>query len=101
MRRDVRQLRYAHETLWWAFPPAAHGRLGGALHDVQDVAGAWQDLCVMKKLAAKAERKGRLDVPLEGFMKDVARRARTLYDRFARSLKAFVRGRDRLTEDGC
>lgn len=62
IRRELRRLRYGHETLSWAYRAGDVERASRALRAVQDAAGAWQDRCVVARLAARAMRKGRLDV---------------------------------------
>ena len=68
VRRQVRRLRYAHETLEWAYDPADFSRAIKLLTRIQAAAGQWQDRCVVEELAGRAVRKGRVAVPLTGLL---------------------------------
>jgi CHAD domain-containing protein len=64
IRREIRRLRYAHETLVAAYDPRDFKRASETLRRIQEIAGEWQDRVVVADLAARAVRKGRVDVPL-------------------------------------
>jgi CHAD domain-containing protein len=85
IRREVRRLRYAHETLEWAYEPEGFQRVVNALQKIQELAGRWQDRCVLEKLATKAVRKGKVSVPLAGFLMRVQAESKSLSDRFVRA----------------
>jgi triphosphatase len=85
IRREVRRLRYAHETLEWAYEPEDFQRVVRSLQKIQELAGRWQDRCVLEKLASKAIRKGKVSVPLAGFLSRIQEESRTLSDRFVRA----------------
>lgn len=93
IRREVRRLRYGYETLAWAYAPAEIERASRALRAVQEAAGAWQDRQVLARLAAKAVRKGRVDVPLAPLLARVERESKDLARRFALSLKRLLEHR--------
>jgi CHAD domain-containing protein len=81
----VRRLRYAHETLEWAYEPGDFQRVVKSLHKIQEVAGEWQDRCIIEKLAAKAIRRGKVSLPLTGFLTRIQTESKTLSDRFVRA----------------
>jgi CHAD domain-containing protein len=85
IRREVRRLRYAHETLEWAYEPGDFQRVVKSLQKIQEVAGEWQDRCIIEKLAAKAIRRGKVSLPLTGFLTRVQSESKTLSDRFVRA----------------
>ena len=87
IRREVRRLRYAHETLAWAYPPEEHARAARALRAVQEPAGEWQDREVVARLADRAMRKGRVDVPLTTLLARLQSESRTLARAFAEALE--------------
>jgi CHAD domain-containing protein len=85
IRREVRRLRYAHETLEWAYEPEDFQRVVRSLQKIQELAGRWQDRCVLEKLASKAVRKGKVSVPLAGFLSRIQEESRSLSERFVRA----------------
>ncbi len=85
IRREVRRLRYAHETLEWAYEPEDFQRVVRSLQKIQELAGRWQDRCVLEKLATKAVRKGKVSVPLAGFLMRIQSESKSLSDRFVRA----------------
>lgn len=85
IRREVRRLRYAHETLEWAYEPEDFQRVVKSLQRIQELAGAWQDRCVIEKLATKALRKGKVSQPLSGFLSRIQSESRSLSERFVRA----------------
>lgn len=90
IRREVRRLRYGHETVSWAYGKADVDRAVRVLRAVQEAAGAWQDRCVLSRLAAKAVRKGRVEVPLAPLMARIDRESKELSRRFAQSLNELM-----------
>lgn len=87
IRREVRRLRYAHETLEWAYKPEDFRRVVKTLQKIQELAGSWQDRCVIEKLATKAVRRGKISVPLTGFLSRIQAESRSLSERFVRTAK--------------
>lgn len=85
IRREVRRLRYAHETLEWAYEPDDFLRVVKALRKIQELAGRWQDRCILEKLATKAIRKGKVSVPLTAFLSKIQAESKSLSDRFVRA----------------
>jgi len=85
IRREVRRLRYAHETLEWAYPPEDFQRVVKTLHKIQELAGEWQDRCIIEKLAAKAIRRGKVSLPLTGFLSRIQSESKSLSERFVRA----------------
>jgi len=85
IRREVRRLRYAHETLEWAYEAEDFQRVVKTLRKIQELAGRWQDRCVLEKLASKAVRKGKVAVPLAGFLTRIQGESKSLSDRFVRA----------------
>jgi CHAD domain-containing protein len=85
IRREVRRLRYAHETLEWAYKPEDFRRVVKVLQKIQELAGSWQDRCILEKLAAKAVQKGEVSVPLAGFLSRVQEESKSLSERFVRA----------------
>ncbi|MBV8881621.1 MAG: CHAD domain-containing protein [Planctomycetaceae bacterium] len=90
IRREVRRLRYAHETLEWAYEPDDFQRVVKSLHRIQELAGAWQDRCIVEKLAAKAVRRGKVSQPLTGFLARIQAESRSLSERFVRAAGELV-----------
>jgi len=85
IRREVRRLRYAHETLEWAYKPEDFQRVVKALLKIQELAGAWQDRCIIEKLASKAIRRGKVSLPLTGFLSRIQAESKSLSERFVRA----------------
>jgi CHAD domain-containing protein len=85
IRREVRRLRYAHETLEWAYESEEFQRVVKSLQKIQELAGNWQDRCILEKLASKAVRKGKISVPLTGFLERIQAESKSLSDRFVRA----------------
>jgi CHAD domain-containing protein len=85
IRREVRRLRYAHETLEWAYEPEDFLRVVKSLRRIQELAGRWQDRCVLEKAAAKAIRKGKVSTPLAGFLSRIQAESKSLSERFVRA----------------
>jgi len=84
IRREVRRLRYAHETLEWAYEPQDFLRVVKLLNKIQEVAGEWQDRCVIERFASKAVRRGKVSTPLETFLARIHSESKSLSDRFVR-----------------
>ena len=84
IRREVRRLRYAHETLEWAYEPEDFERVVKLLHRIQEVAGKWQDRCVIEKFASKAIRRGKITKPIDGYLTRIQTESRALADKFVR-----------------
>ena len=90
IRREVRRLRYGHETVSWAYGKADVERAVRVLRAVQEAAGAWQDRCVLARLAAKAVRKGKVEVPLAPLLARIDRESKDLSRRFALALNELM-----------
>ncbi|HYE99243.1 MAG TPA: CHAD domain-containing protein [Planctomycetota bacterium] len=99
IRREIRRLRYAHETLAWAYPRADHARAARALRTVQDSAGEWQDREVVARLADRALRKGRVDVPLTPLLARLQSESRSLVHAFAEALERLEAVRPTMLEE--
>jgi CHAD domain-containing protein len=84
IRREVRRLRYAHETLEWAYEPQDFQRVVKLLNRIQEVAGDWQDRCVIERFASKAIRRGKVTTPLEGFLARIQSESKALSEKFVR-----------------
>jgi CHAD domain-containing protein len=85
IRREVRRLRYAHETLEWAYEPEDFLRVVRVLGRIQELAGEWQDRCIIEKLASKAVRRGKVAVPLAGFLARIQSESKALSEKFVRA----------------
>lgn len=57
IRRELRRLRYAHETLRWSYEPEDYRRAAEVFRSIQEIAGDWQDCCVLAELARTAVKK--------------------------------------------
>ena len=86
IRREVRRLRYGHETVSWAYGKADVARAVRVLRAVQEAAGGWQDRCVLTRLAAKAVRKGKVEVPLAPLLARIDAESKALSSRFEAAL---------------
>ena len=56
-----------------------------SLLKIQELAGAWQDRCIIEKLAAKAVRRGKISLPLTGFLSRIQTESKSLSERFVRA----------------
>ncbi|HVE41863.1 MAG TPA: CHAD domain-containing protein [Planctomycetota bacterium] len=84
IRREVRRLRYAHETLEWAYEPPDFLRVVKLLNRIQEVSGEWQDRCVIERFASKALRRGKVSTPLESFLARIQSESKALSEKFVR-----------------
>lgn len=100
IRREVRRLRYAHETLEWAYSPEDFQRVVKSLHQIQELAGEWQDRCIIEKLVAKAIRKGKLSIPVSGFLRRIQAESKSLSERFVRAASELTDLRLLIVGDG-
>jgi len=100
IRREVRRLRYAHETLEWAYPPEDFQRVVKVLQQIQELAGEWQDRCIMEKIAVKAVRRGKLSTPLGGFLSRIQQESKALSGRFVRAAAELADLRILIVGDG-
>jgi len=100
VRREVRLLRYAHETLEAVYPPPDFEAARRKLRSVQETAGRLQDRRVLERAAARALRKGGLSVLLDPLLGRVRREARALARRFALDVAALMELRPRMTGEG-
>jgi CHAD domain-containing protein len=96
IRREVRRLRYAHETLQWAYTPEDFQPVVKTLQKIQELAGEWQDRCVLEELAGKAIRKGRVSVPLTAFLARIQSESRSLATRFVQAAAELAELRARI-----
>jgi CHAD domain-containing protein len=85
IRREVRRLRYAHETLEWAYEPEDFLRVAKVLGRIQELAGEWHDRVVLEKFAAKALRRGKAPAGLTAFLAQIQAESKTLSGKFVRS----------------
>jgi len=87
IRREARRLRYAHETLEWAYEPEDFARVVKVLARVQELAGEWHDRVVLEKHAARAMRKGKGKAPasLSRFLARIQAESKDLSDKFVRA----------------
>ncbi len=90
IRREVRRLRYGHETVSWAYGKADVERAVRVLRSVQEAAGAWQDRCVLARLAARTVRKGKVEVPLTPLSARIDRESKSFSRRFAVALNELL-----------
>jgi CHAD domain-containing protein len=100
VRREVRRLRYSHETLKPEYPEADYERGQKALLEVQDLAGTWQDRCVLERLSARAVRHGWVGTPLERLRTRAAEEGRELACRFVLGVRGLVDLRPRFIREG-
>jgi CHAD domain-containing protein len=96
VRRELRRLRYAHETMHWAFPEEEFVRAAKLFRQVQDIAGRWQDLCILEEYAQLIRKKKRAAPLLNGVMTRVRSEAKTLSTKFLHSIPDVVSLRPRL-----
>jgi CHAD domain-containing protein len=99
VRREVRRLRYGHETLRWAYRPADYERAQRKLLDIQDRAGAWHDRCVLERLAARAIREGGLSAPLDPLLARARSEAKALARRFVIGVSSLMDLRPSVTRE--
>jgi CHAD domain-containing protein len=85
IRREVRRLRYAHETLEWAYEPEDFLRVVKVLGRIQELAGEWHDRVVLEKYAAKALRRGKAPAGLTVFLAQIQAESKALSGKFVRA----------------
>jgi CHAD domain-containing protein len=85
IRREARRLRYAHETLEWAYEPEDFQRVVKVLGRIQELAGDWHDRCILEKFAAKAIRRGKSAGALSGFLARIQAESKALSEKFVRA----------------
>ena len=85
IRREARRLRYAHETLEWAYEPEDFDRVVKLLGRIQELAGEWHDRVILEKFAAKAIRKGKAPAPLSRFLSRIQAESKELSEKFVRA----------------
>ncbi|MBI3857950.1 MAG: CHAD domain-containing protein [Planctomycetes bacterium] len=85
IRREARRLRYAHETLEWAYEPEDFQKVVKVLGRIQEMAGEWHDRVILEKFAAKAIRRGKAPAPLAGFLAQIQAESKTLSGKFVRA----------------
>lgn len=90
IRREARRLRYAHETLEWAYEPEDFNRVVKVLGRIQELAGEWHDRCILEKFAAKAIRRGKAPGALAGFLAQIQAESKALSDKFVRAAAELV-----------
>lgn len=96
VRRQVRLLRYAHETLEWDYPPIDFAEARGQLRKVQQLAGAWHDRTMVEELAERAARKGLVKVPLDPLLVRIRAEGRTYIRKFVKATAQLIRLRGRI-----
>jgi CHAD domain-containing protein len=100
VRRELRRLRYAHETLEGAYRPAEFRRAVDALRAAQEAAGDWHDRVMIAELAGKTVRRGRVSVPLSPLLARLSGEAKEFSRDFERavakllSLRPAMQGED-------
>jgi len=85
IRREARRLRYAHETLEWAYEPEDFARVAKALMQIQELAGDWHDRVILEKHAARASRRGKSPAALSRFLARIQAESKDLSEKFARA----------------
>ena len=90
IRREVRFLRYAHETLQSEYAAAEFEAARRRFVAMQDAAGRWHDLDVLARLAARARRKGRVGIPLGAFRRRIREEMKEPGAAFVRKLVALA-----------
>jgi CHAD domain-containing protein len=85
IRREARRLRYAHETLEWAYEPEDFARVVKVLGRIQELAGEWHDRVILEKYAARAIRRGKAPASLSRFLARIQAESKDLSDKFVRA----------------
>jgi len=85
IRREARRLRYAHETLEWAYEPEDFDRVVKVLGQIQELAGEWHDRVILEKFASKAIRRGKAAGPLAGYLAQIQAESKVLSEKFVRA----------------
>jgi CHAD domain-containing protein len=85
IRREARRLRYAHETLEWAYKPEDFARVVKVLSRIQELAGEWHDRVVLEKHASRAMRKGEAPASLSRFLARIQTESKELSGKFVRA----------------
>jgi CHAD domain-containing protein len=98
-RRELRRLRYAHEMLTTEYESSQFSADTERFRSVQQVAGAWHDLCILEELAVKVERKGKTSASLRPLLDRVRGEAKTKLDEFVSALAELEGLRPRLTAE--
>ena len=87
IRREARRLRYAHETLEWAYEPEDFDRVVKVLGRIQELAGEWHDRVILEKFASKAIRRGKAAGPLAGYLAQIQAESKVLSEKFVRAAR--------------
>ena len=101
IRREARRLRYAHETLEWAYEPGDFDRVVKVLGRLQEFAGDWHDRVILDKFAAREIRKDKVPASLARYVAQLQKESHELSDRFLRAaseladLRALILGESR------
>lgn len=85
IRREARRLRYAHETLEWAYEPDDFKRVVKVLGRIQEIAGEWHDRVILEKFASKAMRRAKGQPSLARFLARIQSESKALSDKFVRT----------------
>lgn len=85
IRREARRLRYAHETLEWAYEPEEFLRVVKVLGRIQELAGEWHDRVILEKFAARAIRRGKAQASLARFLARIQTESKALSGKFVRT----------------
>lgn len=89
LRRELRLLRYAHESLKQRYVSADFDRAQRVFLNLQDAGGVWHDWCILKRLAGKAVKRGWVSGGLRPLRQRITRKAKLLGVAYRRALRQF------------
>ena len=96
VRHEVRFLRYAYETLEWAYPPDEFQGARSQLQRVQQLAGSWHDRTMLEEMAGEAEREGAVGVPMDRLLVRVRAESRSFIQKFVKATATLIHLRSQI-----
>ena len=96
VRQEVRLLRYAYETLEWAYPPEEFKGARSQLRRVQQMAGDWHDRTMLEELAEEAGREGKISVVLDPLIVRVRAESREFIRKFVKATAKLIHLRSQI-----
>ncbi|HXX95368.1 MAG TPA: CHAD domain-containing protein [Planctomycetota bacterium] len=96
-RRELRRLRYSHETLEWAYGHEAFQAAVQQFRELQDLAGRWHDLCVLGDLAKDSLGGRKEPAGFRDLFESIGQESADLVERYARSLTELLKVQPQLT----
>jgi CHAD domain-containing protein len=97
-RRELRRLRYSHETLEWAYGHETFQAASQEFRELQDLAGRWHDLCILGDLARDSASGRKEPEDLRTLFESIRRESADLVPRYAQALGELLKRQSELTQ---